>query len=233
MFIPHKYVKDESYDPIYKPVSKKFLFKARIYPFALTIGGLFILVSQVIIPLVSFNTDAPITNNVLGAASGFSEFSFSELKTDGAQQVDDNVPSRFYLSIPALRIKNAAVETFPKSLSPDNALGHYIGSALPGGPGNIFIYGHSVLPFFYNPKNYKTIFSTLHTLNTGDSIFITYNNQTFEYKVENIEIVAPEKVDPLAEFKPKYLNEPTLTLMTCSPAGTKLRRLLVKAVIVT
>jgi sortase A len=88
------------------------------------------------------------------------------------------------------------------------------------------------LPSFYNPKNYKTIFSTLGSLNIGDEFEIEYNNQTYKYRVEEKKTLKPDEVDPLAEFKPKYLNESTVTLMTCSPPGTKFKRLLVNAVMV-
>jgi LPXTG-site transpeptidase (sortase) family protein len=89
---------------------------------------------------------------------------------------------------------------------------------------------YSVLPWFYNPRNYKTIFSTLENLKTGDKIFIKYNNKEYEYKVEDKSVKLPDEVNPLAEYKARYLNESTITLMTCVPAGTKLRRLLVNAV---
>ena len=131
-----------------------------------------------------------------------------------------------------LGIKDAVTETNSLSLSPDLSLGHYRGSGLPGEVGNAFIYGHSVLPCFYNPKNYKTIFSTLHQLEIGDEFTIEYNNKTYTYKVEQKKILKPDEVDPLAGYKPKYLNESTVTLMTCSPPGTKINRLLVNAVLV-
>ena len=58
---------------------------------------------------------------------------------------------------------------------------------------------------------------------------ISYNNKTYEYIVYEKEVLSPQDVNPLANIKPKYLNESTITLMTCSPPGTKFRRLLVKA----
>ena len=95
------------------------------------------------------------------------------------------------------------------------------------GQGNAFIYGHSVLPWFFNPKNYKTIFSTLGDLENGDEVLITYNNKQLKYRVEKKVVMAPEDVKPLDEWKPKYLNDSTISLMTCWPAGTKSKRLIV------
>ncbi|NMB70019.1 hypothetical protein GYA27_02350 [candidate division WWE3 bacterium] len=40
-----------------------------------------------------------------------------------------------------------------------------------------------------------------------------------------------EKVQPLSEYKPRYLNESTITLMTCWPAGTRSKRMVVRAVV--
>ncbi|MFZ5424489.1 MAG: sortase [Patescibacteria group bacterium] len=201
-------------------------------------AGLFIFVTQIVWPLVAFKTQdeisKPVSSSVLGIASGFSEFSFSELEREYSPVVSDvaeiaNVPEFFYLTVPKLGIKDALVQTNSPDLSPDDWLGHYIGSALPGEVGNTFIYGHSVLPFFYNPRNYKTIFSTLHTLNIGDTFTINYNNKELNYVVEEKKDLLPKDVYPLAEWKPRYLNESTVVLMTCSPPGTKLRRLLVQA----
>ena len=233
-FKPRMYVKDYAFDPLYKSINKNFFLKSRVLPIALFVAGIVLMVTQVVFPLVIFKTQddisKPISNTLLGRATGFGDFAFSELLDPNASQPVENVPIYFYLTIPKLRINKALVETNAPSLSPDTALGHYKGTALPGQIGNAFIYGHSVLPFFYNPKNYKTIFSTLDKLETGDVFYVDYNNQTFTYKVESKIILKPEDVNPLAELKPKYLNESTIVLMSCYPAGTKLKRILVNAV---
>ena len=234
------YTKDTTFDPIYKQASKSFYFKSRVLPISLSVLGIVVVITNIIIPLFFFTTQDTtpelVSSTILGTATGFSEFEFKELDyeytpTKNEQQTNNgNVPDFFYITIPKLRIKDAKVETNASHLKPDNALGHYPGSALPDKPGNSFIFGHSVLPVFYNPKNYKTIFSTLSTLQKGDRFSVKYNNKVYEYEVESKVELKPELVDPLAEIKPKYLNESTMILMTCSPAGTKLRRLLVNAV---
>lgn len=196
--------------------------------------GFLVLGTQVVMPLVFFKTQddvaEPMRGSVLGVATGYSDFEYKELSGEKkTQDTQVNVPKYFYIQIPKLKIDKGIVETNPANLDPDTAIGHYIGSALPGEKGNTFIYGHSVLPFFFNPKNYKTIFSTLGDLDTGDEFYIYYNNNKLTYKVEFKEVVDPVTVDPLAEFKPDYLNESTVTLMTCWPAGTRQKRLLVRA----
>ena len=235
-FKPYKYIKDESNDPIYGVFSKKFVLRVLATPTLFTFLGIFVLATQIMLPLFVFTTkdtiSKPVESSVLGVASGFREFEFSELSSDTTIAEDPNKPDYYYLTIPKLGIDKAKVETTPSDLNPENALGHYIGSDLPGEAGNTFIYGHSVLPIFYNPENYKTIFSTLNKLEIGDKFTIEYNNKKLTYAVEEKIELYPDEVEPLAGFKPKYLNESTTTLMTCSPAGTKIKRLVVNATLV-
>jgi LPXTG-site transpeptidase (sortase) family protein len=232
------YIKDQSFDPIYKTINPYFYFQSKILSGSLMALGFLILGTQVALPLVFFKTQdkisKPIRSSVLGFATGFNDFEFSDLKTTKNATINEitNIPKYFTLSIPKLKITDAVIETNSTNLNPESLLGHYKGSALPGQAGNSFIYGHSVLPWFFNPNNYKTIFSTLDKLQSGDEFVINYNNKELKYKVETKLILLPNKVDPLAEFKPRYLNESTVTLMTCYPAGTRTKRLLVNAILV-
>jgi LPXTG-site transpeptidase (sortase) family protein len=231
------YIKDQSFDPIYKTVNPYFYFQSKILSGSLMALGFLILGTQVALPLIFFKTQdivpGSMRSSVLGFATGFNDFEYSELKNTQGTAMNDatNIPKYFTLSVPKLGITDAVIETNSTNLSPESFLGHYKGSALPGQTGNTFIYGHSVLPWFFNPKNYKTIFSTLDNLQTGDEFIINYNNKELKYRVETKEILHPDKVNPLAEIKPRYLNESTVTLMTCYPAGTRAKRLLVNAVL--
>lgn len=231
------YLKDQSFDPIYKTVNPYFYFQSKILSGGLMALGFLILGTQVVLPLVFFKTQdrvsEPMRSSVLGLATGFNDFEFKELKNDRppTAKKETNIPDFFNLSIPKLGITNAIVETNSSNLSPETSLGHYKGTALPGQTGNTFIYGHSVLPWFFNPKNYKTIFSTLDNLEPGDEFVLNYNNKELKYKVASKIALYPDQVNPLAEFKPRYLNESTVTLMTCYPAGTKTKRLLINAVL--
>jgi len=243
---PYKYIKDESFDPIYKTYNKHFVLGPRLLPASLIFVGLGLFLWQVVLPFAYIknnNADVKVVKgSVLGVASGFSDFKFDELQGYGpakdtvaadrrALGQDANIPQYFYLTVKKLGIKKALVETNANHLNPDVALGHYPNSALPGQTGNAFIFGHSVLPVFYNPKNYKAIFSTIDRLDAGDEIIVEYNNLKYVYLVEDRQVRKPIDVDPLAEFKPKYLNESTITLMTCYPSGSKVMRLLVRGVL--
>lgn len=242
IFLPRKYVKEEPNDEFVRQVNYKFAVRTKIMPYTLPTIASILLVTQVVLPLVSFTTQdvtvRPVASSALGLATGFQEFEYKELGTKNvlgtstSTKDKQNIPEFYYISIPKLGIKDALVETNAKSLNPENALGHYTGSSLPGEVGNAFIYGHSVLPMFFNPKNYKTIFSTLHKLEIGDEIFVNYNNKNYTYKVERKRDLYPSDVYPLAEIKPAYMNESTMVLMTCSPPGTKLKRLLIDTVLV-
>lgn len=241
-FQPKIYVKSEPYDPIVKQINYNFTFRSRILPAVLPVVAVGLFAWQVAYPLVSFTTQEevskPASQSALGYATGFQNFSFTELNENNvlgmtsSQRDNQNIPEYFTITIPKLKIENALVETNAKTLSPDTALGHYAGSGLPGENGNAFIYGHSVLPWFFNPNNYKTIFSTLDELEAGDIFYVKYNNKTLTYKVEGKRELKPEFVEPLATIKPSFLNESTMVLMTCSPAGTKLKRLMVDATLI-
>ncbi len=129
----------------------------------------------------------------------------------------------YYLSIPSLNIEKALVKTDTMDLK--SSLIQYPQTAFPGQIGNSVIFGHSVLPQFFNPKSYLTIFSNLFKLKTGDQILIDYDNITYTYLVEDIFEVKPTDFSVLEQ---RYDNR-YLTLITCSPPGTYLRRLVIKS----
>lgn len=132
----------------------------------------------------------------------------------------------FTITIPKLKIENAQVNVDAQTF--DTALAHLPGSALPGERGNSIIVGHSVLPQFFNPKNYKTIFSTLPDLEIGDEIIATISGTTYRYAVEKSKVVGPEQISALIPPSPdRYL-----TLLTCVPPGLRTDRLLVVASLV-
>jgi sortase A len=145
-----------------------------------------------------------------------------------SKAVVNSTPKIFYITIPRLNIKDAKVETDSTNLSPDHILGHYKGTAYPGELGNSLIYGHSVLPIFYSPKNYKTIFSTLPTLAEGDKFSVSFSGNEFEYKVVTKLTLKPDQVDVFDSNPARLVNKSsTVTLLTCVPPGSKTYRLLV------
>ncbi len=152
---------------------------------------------------------------VLKDADGFSYFA-TGYKPSG------NRPTNFNISIPKLRIKSATVSV--DTLAFYNSLSHFPGSALPGEVGNVFITGHSVLPQFTDTSNYRTIFSKLPDLEIGDTIDVDLDGKNYQYIVQYKKIVDPKDLSVLA---PISKNAKNLTLMTCVPPGTSLKRMVI------
>lgn len=133
-----------------------------------------------------------------------------------------SVPT-YALSIPKLKIDNAVVSTTDYDLA--NHLIQYAGTAIPGQDGNAIIFGHSTLPQWFDPKNYKTIFATLHTIKNGDKILARVNNITYTFKIFSITITSAEDI---SIFSQSY-DHPYITIVTCTPPGTIWKRLVVRA----
>lgn len=134
--------------------------------------------------------------------------------------------SSYTLSIPKLRIENANVVVGAEDLS--KSLIHFTGPQ-PGDYGNPVIFGHSTIPWLYNPKDYKTIFSKLPDLQKGDKILVTSDNITYTYQVTDMRVTSP---DDLSVLEQNY-DASYITLVTCVPPGTYLKRLVVKGKLIT
>lgn len=98
------------------------------------------------------------------------------------------------------------------------------GSTLPGEPGNLYLFSHSVdAP--WNIIRYNAIFYLLRELEPGDRIVVFHKNKRYDYIVFDKVVAEPTDVS--------YLNNrydvPVLTLQTCDPPGTLLKRLVVRA----
>lgn len=129
----------------------------------------------------------------------------------------------YTLSIPKLNIKDAKVVIGGEDLS--KSLIHYLPRSLPGEYGNVAIFGHSTLPQLYSLKDYKSIFTYLSSLETDDVIKVKIGDLEYEYQVYDMFVVDPDEISVLEQQK----NGSFLTLITCVPPGTYLRRLVIKA----
>lgn len=146
----------------------------------------------------------------------------SYLAPTDLSKIQKNRPSEFYLSIPKLKIVKAKVKV--DSLNFKSSLAHFPNSALPGEVGNSFITGHSVLPQFYDPDNYLTIFTKLSDLEIGDDIIIQLADDKIHFTVQYLKIVDPHDLSVLSKISPNGRN---LTLMSCVPPGANTKRLVV------
>lgn len=100
---------------------------------------------------------------------------------------------------------------------------HYPGTAFPGDAGNIVVTGHSSY-FVWDPGRFKDVFALLHDVRVGDKIYMYYKQDQYTFEVFDTKIVLPTQVDILTQE-----GENRLTLITCTPVGTNLKRLVVLA----
>jgi len=140
------------------------------------------------------------------------------------------VDTNFGLVIPRIAA-NAQVE---ENIDPANyeeymtalqkGVAHAKGTAVPGQPGNIYLFAHST-DTFWNVGRYNAVFYLLKELQTGDEINLYYKGIRHKYSVLDKKIVEPSEVFYLTRQTPYEM----LTLQTCWPPGTSLKRMLVFA----
>ncbi len=208
------------------------------------ISGVIILVG-VFYPIISYNSSktiplvAPVTeensgNPVVEGYQTTQSLDYTQASNwfqGGNVTKSDFISSKieyYTITIPKLKIDSATVAIGGEDLS--SHLIQYPGTAVPGKRGNSAIFGHSILPIFYNPKNYLAIFSLLPTLKKGDEIFINYDGIAYTYKVESMFEVLPTDIQVLDQDS----SDSFLTLVTCVPPGDpgQPRRLVVRARVV-
>lgn len=100
-----------------------------------------------------------------------------------------------------------------------------LGTAFPGEGGHIFLFAHST-DYFWNVGTYNAIFYLLYKLEANDEVDLFFKGQRYVYRVIDKKIVDPSEVVYLT----RKTNKEFLTLQTCWPPGTTLKRLLVFAV---
>lgn len=214
--------------------SKKLLKIASIVS---GISGIVILFS-VVYPIVSYDLGKKdrfsdfldsTSKKVLNENTGETDYTKASnwFPTTDSNFVSENI-TYYTLSIPKLKIENATVAIGGEDLSQN--LIQYPGTAMPGKRGNAAIFGHSILPQFYDPKDYLAIFSKLPDLDKGDEISVSYDGIIYKYRVEDKFEVLPTDIQVLEQ----NLSDSFLTLVTCVPPGDPRRpkRLIVRARVV-
>jgi sortase A len=99
---------------------------------------------------------------------------------------------------------------------------HYSTTPMPGEIGNAVIFGHSSNNIL-NQGKYKFAFVLLRELDEGDTFYLHKDGKRYVYKITNKVVVDPTDVSILY----KKTDKSTVTLITCDPPGTSLKRLLV------
>jgi len=182
------------------------------------------------IPSSRIATSLATANSILGSytssSSNLRDFTNAKLWFPGVKKNINNKEmkiKKYSLSIPKLNIKDAKVIVGGEDLS--KSLIHYLPKSLPGEYGNVVIFGHSTLPQLYNPKNYKTIFTYLPSLEKGDRIYVKLKDITYEYEIYEMFVIEPSEISVLEQQK----DASYLTLITCVPPGTYWKRLVIRA----
>lgn len=109
----------------------------------------------------------------------------------------------------------------------ENGVAHFAipgANSHPGQVGNTVLSGHSSNDVFA-AGDYKFIFMQLDKLQVGDTIYANYKGKRYTYIVTKKQEVQPNNVKALIYDTDK----PVMTLITCTPLGTALKRLLVTA----
>ncbi len=100
---------------------------------------------------------------------------------------------------------------------------HYPGTPWFDQSGNVVLTGHSSY-YPWDPGRFKDVFALLHQLVEGDEIVVFHNQQKFKYVISKKEVVLPTEINVLGDS-----GDDRLTLITCTPIGTNLKRLIVTA----
>jgi sortase A len=99
------------------------------------------------------------------------------------------------------------------------------GTSYPGENGHIFLFAHSADNIF-DIGTYNAVFYLLYKLENNDEVDIFYKNKRYIYSVIDKKVVDPNEV----EYLTRKTDGEFLTLQTCYPPGTTLKRLLIFAV---
>jgi LPXTG-site transpeptidase (sortase) family protein len=134
-------------------------------------------------------------------------------------------------NIPLVSLSGAAIDRedwtmFEKDVQDALRFGvvHYPGTAEPGVHGNVFITGHSSY-YPWDSGRYKDVFALLPTLEIGDEYSIYYEGDLHRYRITNKYEVSPKDVSVLDQPQDRFMS----ILMTCTPLGTTLKRLILEA----
>ena len=155
-------------------------------------------------------------------------YRFNPPKAPAAPVVTVATTTESTLTIPKLNVNapiiyQSSIAEADIQRSLQNGVVHYSTTAKPGQPGNTVIVGHSSNDW-WEPGNYKFVFVLLDKLVVGDKVSLSYEGKYYVYEVYESKVVEPTDLTVLAQT-PGH----NLTLLTCTPAGTNWRRLIVRA----
>jgi len=136
------------------------------------------------------------------------------------------ISAEFGLVIPKIKVNVPVVKDVDANIPKEYfeklklGVGHYKGTPFPDSAGNVVIFGHSSAVPGVTISKYAEAFLLLDKLVPGDIINLFYKSNKYTYKVDHIEEIEPTNLDVI-----KNTNSGQLTLITCWPPGTDIKRL--------
>ena len=108
----------------------------------------------------------------------------------------------------------------------DGVLGHYPGTAMPGGLGNFALAGHRT--------TYGAPLGAVADLRVGDPLVVETVDGWYVYRVSGTQVVTPDRVDVIAAVPGDPAAAPTqrlITLTACHPRFSARQRYVVRGVL--
>lgn len=134
--------------------------------------------------------------------------------------VEPQIPQDNRIIISKISVDASIVEG-ENELALDIGMWHLPDSSTPNKGGNTVITGHRFL-YTSGPNT----FFNLDKVTIDDTILVYWEGKEYKYKIYEITIVTPDRVDIEANT-----NESILTLYTCTPLWTNTKRLVIKAIL--
>lgn len=148
----------------------------------------------------------------------------------GKTKTTKPVSTEFGIVIPAIgvnapiiaNVSGTNANTYYHELK--EGVAHMEGTALPNEAGNTVLFGHSSTLPGAKRTPYNEVFLLLDKLEEGDDITVYFDRIAYEYRVNEKREVSEGATEILSQE-----DEQTLTLITCWPPGTDVRRFVVRA----
>lgn len=140
-------------------------------------------------------------------------------------KIGKNVP---VVTVPDTKLINGDYAGLEKDIQAALLKGivHYPGTVNPGEIGNTFFTGHSS-NYVWVKGDYNNVFALLNEMVVGDKVTTYWEGQKYIYQVYDIKTVSPTETWVLQQSGNEYPS--IMTLMTCTPVGTSLNRLIIRS----
>lgn len=183
--------------------------------------------NEVALPSFPTNTESFVSEQLFSLAS-LGQLYTPDMSLEAPKVFEGIIPVKMVELEKGFQLKDlyASTENSIQKALRDGVV-HYPYTANPNQYGNVFITGHSSY-YPWDKGRYKDIFALLHKLEKGDRYTIYFEGKPYQYEVFEKFEVQPEDVSVLEQPVDKRIS----TLMTCTPVGTVLRRLIIRGILI-